>query len=467
MASPFIILGCGFIGGRVARAALAKGRPVRVCGPTPAKLAPYRELGAEVRPFDARKMRSAGPAMEGTRGATVLYAVPPLPDVPSGEALHRATEAALHVGARSFIYLSSAGIYGDKPDELEVDEETTPAHDDPAMTPYHTDESAVQTATFAGLRTCTLRLAAVYGPGRGVRKRLEAGDYKLLDGGKHSISRVHVDDVVQIIFAAEERATQGSVYLVADDLPTSQLEYAEWLCKRLGLPLPPSVASYAPGMRRVTHRGRRIKNGKVKAELGVTLKYPTYVEGEQALEAEQRGSVAEAEPPPPVPTAPRPPTVVSVASLRGDPESNYEGRTEKHGVITEVGVAVGLTHIGVRFVDLPPGQRSTLPHAHSVEDEFCYVLEGTPDLWQDGHLHRLAPGDAVGFPAGTGIAHALINNTSAPVRLISLGERRRPGDRIIYPTDAARQAELEPERAWTDAPARERGPHDGLPGKKG
>src|SRR4029079_10319200 len=109
----------------------------------------------EVRPLDASKIRAFLPAMEGAHGATVVYAIPPMADVPAGEALARATEAALHIGARSFIYLSSAGLYGDMPDDGLVDEETPVAHDDPTMSSYHTDEQAVESAGLAGLRTCT------------------------------------------------------------------------------------------------------------------------------------------------------------------------------------------------------------------------------------------------------------------------------------------------------------------------
>jgi hypothetical protein len=94
---------------------------------------------------------------------------------------------------------------------------------------------------------------------------------------------------VRIIFAAEERAPQGSLYLVGDDKPTTQREYAEWLTKRMGLPMPPSVASFAPGMRRTAHRGRRIKNDKIKRELDLQLQYPSYVEGEAQIDREEGG----------------------------------------------------------------------------------------------------------------------------------------------------------------------------------
>jgi uncharacterized cupin superfamily protein/nucleoside-diphosphate-sugar epimerase len=470
MASPLIILGCGYIGSRVARAALARGRQVRVAARNAARLEPLRQLGAEVKTFDATKLKQMGPTIHGLHGATVLYAIPPITEHSAGEVLARACEAALNGGARSFVYLSSAGLYGDTPDDDWVDEDSGTAHDDMAMTPYHTDESAVQSASFAGLRTCTLRLAAVYGPGRGVRARLARGDYKLLDGGKHWISRVHVDDVVRAIFAAEERAPQGALYLLGDDRPTTQLEYAEWLCKRLGLPLPSSVASYAPGMRRQPHRGRRIKNDKLKRELDFSFQYPTYVEGEAAIEAEERGETpaapapAAAAAPAPVAPGPRPACVVAAASVAPE-SSSYPGMTERFGEWIELSDPIGLTQIGISIHVLRPGERASLPHAHSVEEEFCYVLEGAPDLYLDGTLHRLAPGDAVGFPPGTGVIHTVINNTASPVRLFVGGHRKAPGDRLFYPLNPERQAALKPERAWNDAPRREMGPHDGKPGK--
>lgn len=468
MASPLIVLGCGFIGSRVARAALARGRQVRVAARNVARLEPLRELGAEVKAFDASKLKMLGPTLHGLPHATVLYAVPPITEHSAGAVLARACEAALNAGARSFIYLSSAGLYGDMPDDDWIDEEASAAHDDMAMAPYLTDESAVQSASFAGLRTCTLRLAAVYGPGRGVRARLAKGDYKLLDGGKHWISRVHIDDLVRVVFAAEERAPQGALYLVADDRPTTQLEYAEWLCRRLGVPLPPSIASYAPGMRRQPHRGRRIRNEKLKRELDVTFQYPSYVEGEAAIEAEERGetpgTAAAAAPAPAAPPAPRPEHVVAWSALPTEPGS-YPNRSERFGTWTELSDPLGLKRLGLAILELPPGERASLPHAHSVEEEFCFVLEGTPDLLLDGALHRLAPGDAVGFPPGTGAAHTVMNNSARPVRLFVGGERQTPGDRLVYPLDPDRQASLKPERAWTDAPRREVGGHDGKPVK--
>ena len=93
------------------------------------------------------------------------------------------------------------------------------------------------------------------------------------------------------------------------------------------------------------------------------------------------------------------------------------------------------------------------------------MIEGAPDLWLDGHVKRLRPGDGVGFPAGTGLSHTFINNTDSDVRLLVVGEASRQRSRIHYPLHPKRNADIG-SRNWSDIPARELGPHDGLPDKR-
>src|SRR4051812_25163356 len=100
------------------------------------------------------------------------------------------------------------------------------------------DEMAIQSLAASGLRTIVLRLAAIYGPGRGVREKLRRGDYRTAGEGDMWFSRIHVLDLVTIIRAALDRAPGGSVYCVGDDRPSQQREYAGWLAEHLGLPVP-------------------------------------------------------------------------------------------------------------------------------------------------------------------------------------------------------------------------------------
>ena len=288
---PLVILGCGYVGARVARAALADGRKVRVCARSTGRLAPLGELGAEIKYLDAAMPKQLNQILNGVGGGTVLYSIPPVTALPPGQAVRAALQAARANSAECFIYFSSSGLYGDKPDdEAWIDEQTALAHDDPPMANVLADEREIEEQKFERLRTVTLRLAPVYGPGRGVRERLRKEQYRLLDEGQHAISRIHVDDVVRIVFAAEARAPSGSRFLVADDEPTTQGEYAKWLCDRLSIPLPPSRSIFEPGAPRVAHRNRRIRNTHLKQTLELELEYPTFREGEAAIEAELESS---------------------------------------------------------------------------------------------------------------------------------------------------------------------------------
>ena len=285
--TPLIILGCGYVGTRLARAALAAGRTVRVCARSTGRLAALGPEGAQVKYLDAAVPKQLGPVLSGLGGATVVYSIPPVTSLPPGQAIRAALQAAYGAGAGCFVHLSSAGLYGSAPDdESWIDEATPIAHDDPPMMNVQSDEREVENCQFDRLRTVILRLAPVYGPGRGVRERMRKQEYRILDEGQHVTSRIHVDDVVNVVFAAEDRARTRSCYLVADDEPTTQGQYARWLSERLGLPMPPSRQMFEPGAPRIAHRNRRVRNALVKHELGIELRYPSYREGEAAIEAE-------------------------------------------------------------------------------------------------------------------------------------------------------------------------------------
>ena len=105
---------------------------------------------------------------------------------------------------------------------------------------------------------------------------------------------------------------------------------------------------------------------------------------------------------------------------------------------------------------LPPYWRTSWPHAEETEDEFVHVLEGTPDVWLDGVLHRLQPGDSVGFKAGDGLAHTFINNTNQPVRLLCVGDTDRADNHIHYAVHPERNRFIGA-RHWDAVPERELG----------
>ncbi|WP_439640831.1 cupin domain-containing protein [Nevskia sp.] len=102
-----------------------------------------------------------------------------------------------------------------------------------------------------------------------------------------------------------------------------------------------------------------------------------------------------------------------------------------------LGELFGLGHFGVNLCHLQPGAVSALRHCHSRQDEFVYVLEGTPTLITDAGATVLVPGMCAGFKAGSGDAHCLQNRTSTGVLYLEIGDRT-PGDEAQYPDDDLR-----------------------------
>lgn len=98
-----------------------------------------------------------------------------------------------------------------------------------------------------------------------------------------------------------------------------------------------------------------------------------------------------------------------------------------------LGDRFGLTNFGVNLTRLVPGGESALLHRHSRQDEFVYILDGTPTLVTDEGEVVLAPGMVAGFPAG-GVAHQLVNRTGEDVVYLEIGDRTA-GDEGSYPAD--------------------------------
>ncbi len=111
-----------------------------------------------------------------------------------------------------------------------------------------------------------------------------------------------------------------------------------------------------------------------------------------------------------------------------------------------LGDLFGLKNFGVNLTRLAPGAVSALRHAHSTQDEFIYILEGSPVLVTDSGETPLAPGMCAGFRAGSGDAHQLVNRGAGEVVYLEIGDRSA-GDRVLYPDDDL-QAVLDASGQW-------------------
>lgn len=138
---------------------------------------------------------------------------------------------------------------------------------------------------------------------------------------------------------------------------------------------------------------------------------------------------------------------------------------EDFGFASELSAATGLRHFRVAHLRIPPGKRGYPPMAMDDLEIFAFVLEGAPDLWADGYLHRLNEGDGVALNARTGVAHALINNSDKGARILVMTEAFRRNGLAHHPMDEAANENLKTMGMfWADAPRHKLGPNDGKPG---
>ena len=112
----------------------------------------------------------------------------------------------------------------------------------------------------------------------------------------------------------------------------------------------------------------------------------------------------------------------------------------------KLGDLFGLTNFGVNLTELAPGSASSVLHRHSRQDEFVYVLAGTPTLVIDNEEFVLRPGECYGFKAGNGRAHQLVNRTAERAAYLEIGDRSG-GDDVEYP-DADLKAVQRTDGSW-------------------
>jgi nucleoside-diphosphate-sugar epimerase len=181
-------------------------------------------------------------------------------------------------------YLSTTGVYGDHQGGW-VDENTP-------LTPS-TKRGQARVAAEAAWQAIPdlplhiFRLAGIYGPGRGPFAKVRNGTARRILKEGQVFSRIHVDDIAQVLHASIDHPNPGAVYNLCDDDPAPPQDVIGYAAELLGLPVPSAVAFEAadlsPMARSFYAESKRVRNDRIKEELGVELIYPTYQDGLQAM----------------------------------------------------------------------------------------------------------------------------------------------------------------------------------------
>jgi nucleoside-diphosphate-sugar epimerase len=227
---------------------------------------------ADLAPALARATHILASAAPDALGDPFLQAAPQI-----------AASAAQWVG-----YLSTTGVYGDHQGGW-VDETTalTPSSD---RGRWRVLAESQWRAT--GLPVHIFRLAGIYGPGRGPFEKVRDGTARRIIKPGQFFSRIHVEDIAQVLAASIRSPAPGTAYNVCDDNPAPPQDVLSHAARLLGLPDPPAVpfdaATLSPMARSFYGESKRVRNDLIKTGLGVQLHHPTYQEGLAALLANER-----------------------------------------------------------------------------------------------------------------------------------------------------------------------------------
>lgn len=187
-------------------------------------------------------------------------------------------------------YLSTVGVYGNTGHRKKIDE-TAPRH--PTTTRGKQRKAAendwLNLYRSIGLPLHLFRLAGIYGPKRNIFKAIRNGHAKRIDRPGHLFSRIHVEDIATAVCASMAWPNPGTAYNITDDLPIEPSEVTTFACNLLGMSLPPLISfeealkSMSPMAKTFWRDRRYLSNARLYDELGITLRYPTYREGLQAI----------------------------------------------------------------------------------------------------------------------------------------------------------------------------------------
>jgi nucleoside-diphosphate-sugar epimerase len=181
---------------------------------------------------------------------------------------------------KKFVYTSSTSVYGQNDGSLVKETSSTEPAVETGKVLVETERVLLTAARERKFPVVILRLAGIYGPGRGYWfKQYLSNEARIEGNGARILNMIHRDDVAGVIITALKSGRPGEVYNAVDDEPATQLSFFQWLSGPLGKELPRSVPEDAESVRKRGVTNKKVSNRRLKMELGYQFKYPTFRQG--------------------------------------------------------------------------------------------------------------------------------------------------------------------------------------------
>lgn len=180
---------------------------------------------------------------------------------------------------KKFVYTSSTSIYAQNDGAVVTECSPTEPAADTAKVLVEAEKFLLAAAS-RQFPAVILRVAGIYGPGRGYAfKQFLRGEARIEGDGSRVMNMIHRDDLIGIIIAALERGASGAIYNAVDDSPVSQRDFYGWLAGALKRPLPAPIPADAEVWRKRGVTSKRVSNSRLRTELNYTLQFPDYRAG--------------------------------------------------------------------------------------------------------------------------------------------------------------------------------------------
>jgi nucleoside-diphosphate-sugar epimerase len=181
---------------------------------------------------------------------------------------------------KKLVYTGSTSVYGQTDGSLVKETSTTEPANELGRVLLAAEELLLEATRAKKVPALVLRVAGIYGPGRGhLFQQLLKGQARIPGRGQRLVNMIHRDDAAAAIITALKSGRPGEIYNVCDDEPVPQIHFFRWLSETLGLNMPPFVSEEDAAPRKRALTNKKVSNRKLRMELGCPLRYPTFRQG--------------------------------------------------------------------------------------------------------------------------------------------------------------------------------------------
>ncbi len=277
--------GLGYSSGVTAERLAKQGWRITGTSTSPAGGARIAAQGHTGLVFDG-KSASADVANGLQKATHVLLSIPPGADGDPAFLWHgrdiAESKSIVWIG-----YFSTVGVYGDAQGGWVDEESDARPSSKRGERRLAAEQHWLKLARDSGKNAAVFRLPGIYGPGRSALDDVLNGTARAIMKPRQVFNRIHVDDIASAVIASLERPHAGRVYNVTDDEPGPPQDVVNFAAEILGRPPPPALdfatAELSPMARSFYSESKRVSNARMKAELGIRLKYPNYRDGLKAI----------------------------------------------------------------------------------------------------------------------------------------------------------------------------------------